>query len=166
MTHSPVLSRAGERLTASGRSSLGIRPRGIFTPHLSTWHSPDSTNNQPHFHHHISFAHQKRSRSVRTEQAATLTRSSVISTPDPHTPGTHPHRLPLIQPQTSTQPLRRCRYIFTGAYHHRPASNSERPNSSHQRHTAKLERSSTSCRSSSGTHKATPTHPLSRPLHL
>ena len=82
------------------------------------------------------------------------------------TPGTHPHRLSLIKPQTSTQPLRRCRYIFTSAHLHRPASNSERPNSSHPRHTAKPERSSTSCASSSGTRKATLTHPLSRPLHL
>ena len=33
---SPVLSRAGERLTASGRLSSGIRPLGIFAPQLST----------------------------------------------------------------------------------------------------------------------------------
>ena len=40
------------------------------------------------------------------------------------------------------------------------------PRSPHPRHTVKPERSSTSSTSSSGTHKVTLTHPLSRHLHL
>ena len=152
MTHSPVLSRAGERLAASGSSSSGIRPRDIFAPHLSTWNSPDSTNNRNRLHRHSSATHQKRSRSVRTEQETTLTRSSVISLP-PAPQVLNPP--PVIDPATGRI-----------TPNHRSVSNSERPNSSHLRHAAKTERSSTSCHSSSGTRNATPTHQLSRSLHL
>ena len=131
MTHSPVLSRAGERLTASGRSSSGICPRGIFAPQLHTSPSPDSTNNRRHLHHYGPVTNQKWSRSISTEQEATLTRSSVSSTltqqprNSPPPPAIDPakgltclsssnrtyHR-PLIH--RPTQPLRLCRYIFTG----------------------------------------------------
>ena len=98
MTHSPVLSRAGERLAASGSSSSGIRPRGIFAPQLHTSPSPDSTNNRRHLHHYVSVTHQKRSRSVRTEQEATLTTSSVSSTPTLHP--RHSSTPPIIDPAT------------------------------------------------------------------
>ena len=174
MAHSPVLSRAGERLTASGSSSSGIRPRGIFAPLLSTSPSPDSTNNRRHLHHHRSVTHQKRSRSVRTERGATITRSSASSTPTQHPRHSSPP--PAIDPakgltclSSSHRPQRNpcdSAGTFSPAHHHRPVLNSERPNSSHPHHTAKPERSSTSCTSSFGTRKATLTHPLSRPLHL
>ncbi len=172
MTHSPVLSRVGERLTASGSSSSGIRQRGIFAPQLSTWRSPDSTNNRPQLHGHSSVTHQKRSRTVRTEQEATLTRSSVSGTPTQHPRYSPPP--PAIDPAKGpTEPLihlptNPCDSAgtFSPPHHPRPVPNSERTSSSHPRHTVKPERSRTSPTSSSGIHKATPTHPLSRPLHL
>ena len=101
------------------------------SPQLHTSPSPDSTNNKRHLRHYGPVTHRKRSRSVSTEQEATLTRSSVSGTTTQHPRNSPPppaidpakgltcpssshrtHRAPHSPPN---QPLRLCRYIFTAA---------------------------------------------------